>query len=126
MALTQIFESRKIMKKSKPTSIGEKMKEIRGEMSQRQASELVGIKPQNWNVYEKDQSVPGAEVVIKLCQTFNVSADWLLGLSDDRGGSAAPAQQKIIAAQPDILREIRELKKRVNALESSTSMATCG
>ena len=110
----------------KSKTIGERMKEIRGNISQRQAAALVGIKPQNWNVYEKDQSTPGAEVVIRLCRHFGVSADWLLGLSNERaGGSAAPAASKIFAPEPDLLREIHELQKRVTALETSGQTSKC-
>jgi transcriptional regulator with XRE-family HTH domain len=34
--------------------------------------------------YETDDRNPGSDAVIKLCRYFNISADWLLGLSDDR------------------------------------------
>ena len=67
------------MKSENGKVIGARMKELRGQMSQRQAAACVGIKPQNWNVYEKGESLPGAQVILNLCQYFNVSADWLLG-----------------------------------------------
>jgi len=33
--------------------------------------------------YEKGESEPTTTTIIKLCNYFNVSADYLLGLSDD-------------------------------------------
>lgn len=33
--------------------------------------------------YEKDQRIPPADILIKLSQIFNVTTDYLLGLSDD-------------------------------------------
>lgn len=72
--------------------IGDRVKELRGAMSQRQAAACVGVKPQNWNVYESGQSLPGSQVVINLCRYFAVSSDWLLGLSDVREVSNAFAQ----------------------------------
>ncbi|MCU5753131.1 helix-turn-helix domain-containing protein [Lactococcus lactis] len=34
--------------------------------------------------YEKSKQYPSVEVLIQLCQIFDVSADYLLGLSDDK------------------------------------------
>jgi len=34
--------------------------------------------------YESGKHEPTASVIVKLCQFFNVSSDWLLGLSDKR------------------------------------------
>ena len=117
--------------------IGKRMRELRGNMSQRQAASCVGMWAQNWNVYESGQSIPGAEAVIKICQYFGVSADWLLGLSDvrDYTNSAAPTvappqTKKIIGrtsprSEADLMAEIRALRARVDALESSPAFA-CG
>ena len=128
------------MRKENENKIGERMKELRGDMSQRQAASCVGIMPQNWNVYEKGQSVPGAQVIIDLCRFFNVTSDGLLGLSDERDAAqvAAPIQSPrstvhkssraaALAPQPDsdLLAEIRALKARVAALESQPAFA-CG
>ena len=33
--------------------------------------------------YEKSERLPDTDTLIKLCQYFNVSADYLLGLSDE-------------------------------------------
>lgn len=116
--------------------IGKRMKELRGNMSQRQAASCVGMWAQNWNVYESGQSIPGAEVIIKICQYFGVSSDWLLGLSNVRSAadalapSSAPTSktvpmQKVFTPKSsthevDLLAEVRKLKARVKALEDSS------
>ena len=120
--------------------IGKRMKELRGNMSQRQAASCVGMWAQNWNVYESGQSIPGAEVIIKICQYFGVSSDWLLGLSDARGqvqstvraAKPFPPQKNLgrVQSSPDaaLLSEIRALKARVKALEDSSGQRSfaCG
>ena len=119
------------MKPENENIIGVRMKELRGEMSQRQAAALVGIKPQNWNVYENGQSLPGAQIVIKLCDCFNVSADWLLGLSDVREASLEAAPQFELHGKKTsnqlsdaaLLAEIAALKRRVEALETQPAFA---
>ena len=105
---------------------GERLESLRGAKTQKEFAALYEIPLNTYTNWVRGIREPSASALVKLCTQLGVSADWLLGLSDDRGGSVAPTPQKIIAAQPDVLREIRELKKRVNALESSTSMATCG
>lgn len=105
---------------------GERLELLRGAKTQKEFAALYDIPLNTYTNWVRGIREPSASALVKLCTQLDVSADWLLGLTDSRGGSAAPAQQKIIAAQPDVLREIRELKKRVNALESSSSMATCG
>lgn len=101
--------------------IGDRMKELRGAMSQRQAAACVGIKSQNWNVYESGQSLPGSQVVINLCRYFAVSSDWLLGLSDVREVSnvAAPMnwRSRAIAAERKLDRVNRALGHALKGFE---------
>ena len=106
--------------------LGTRLEALRGSKTQKEFAALCGIPLNTYTNWVRGICEPSASAIIKLCTTFGVQSDWLLGMSDSRDGSAAPAAQKIIAAQPDVLRELNDLKKRVNALESSTSMATCG
>ena len=62
-------------------TIGDRIREIRGELSQKAAAISTGIRQQVWNRYEKDQTSPASDSIIKICNTFKCSADWLLGLS---------------------------------------------
>ena len=75
---------------AKKMSIGTRLKELRESngLTQVQAAARVGMKQQAWRVYETDASMPGAKLIVKICDEYGVSADWLLGL-DERGGSAA-------------------------------------
>ena len=51
-------------------------------LKQNQVAESIGILPQLYLKYEKDKSVPSASVIINLANAYNVSADYLLGLTD--------------------------------------------
>ena len=98
--------------------------------------------PQNTlDCYIKGRRKPSVELVLRVCKKCGVSADWLLGLSDDRGGSqsAAPApvvtkkRQTLLEPQDEILFKVAALEKRVKELESSAirylnqpSAACCG
>lgn len=102
------------------------LKELQAGDSVSAFARRIGIKQQTLDACLKGQRKPSVEMVYTISCKLGVSTDWLLGLTDSRGGSVSPAPQKIIAPQPDLLREIHELQKRVTALESSTSLATCG
>ena len=53
-------------------------------------AEPIGIKWNAWARYEAGGSLPGAEILEKICRVHACSADWLLGLKD-RGTSSAVA-----------------------------------
>jgi transcriptional regulator with XRE-family HTH domain len=50
-------------------------------------AEALGMKYQQWARYEKGVVAPGADILANICRAHAVSADWLLGLSDERGTS---------------------------------------
>lgn len=66
--------------------IGDALKRFRTDLnlSQRQVTERIGMAaPQQWQKYEYKQMIPSAELVKKIAAEFNVSADYLLGLTDE-------------------------------------------
>lgn len=52
-------------------------------LTQQKVAELVGMKPQAYFRYEKGAYLLPTAALIKLATTYNVSADYLLGLSDE-------------------------------------------
>jgi hypothetical protein len=48
------------------------------------ADELDMKQPQ-WARYESGASVPGADIITRICRVHACSADWLLGLKDNGG-----------------------------------------
>ena len=64
------------------STIGDRMRELRGTSSQREMAEAIGIKWNAWARYEAGGTQPGAEIITKICRVHAVSADWLLGLKE--------------------------------------------
>ena len=130
LGLSNIREPNRIIMKTKFVS---RLNELRGEMSVSAFARRVNMPQPTIDRYFKGR-VPSIEVLSTICITFGVSADWLLGLSNIRepvGTTAQPSAQPrrsspIFNPQQKLIDEIAALKRRVNALESSTSMATCG
>lgn len=66
--------------------VGEKIRELREETStpQQKIADLLGVTRQSLSLYEKGERTINVEALGKLAEFFNVSADYLLGLSDVR------------------------------------------
>lgn len=60
----------------------ERFKELRGEMTQGQFAEKLGISRPTVGLYESGARIPDAEVLRDIAEKCNVSADYLLGLTD--------------------------------------------
>ncbi len=62
-----------------------RLKEIRTQKcySQKQVANGIGITDTLYQKYEYGKTKPAYDVIIKLCIYFDISADYLLGLSDN-------------------------------------------
>lgn len=138
-----------------------RLRELQGDNSVSAFARYLEMPQKTVDTYIKGERKPSAEFILRVCAKCDVSADWLLGLSDSRdrreapsrtatadptvarisscgisscAPSASPALTLRRAARPaeptlaDVMAELQSLKRRVNALESSTtsSLATCG
>jgi transcriptional regulator with XRE-family HTH domain len=65
-------------------TLGEKLRVLRRtkNLSQKKVSDTLNISLRSLVYYENNEQHPTGEAIKKLCQFYQVSADWLLGLSD--------------------------------------------
>ena len=70
--------------KEKTLPIMERIKEIRLEanLSQKAFGELFLVSQDTVSLWERGKSYPNTEQLYSICKRFNVSADYLLGLSN--------------------------------------------
>ncbi len=63
----------------------ERLKEIReyNGIPQKEIANELGISQQHYSMYENGKRILNAEQIIKICKTYNISANYLLGLSDE-------------------------------------------
>ncbi len=66
------------------TNLGERIKELRTErkLTQTDIGDLLGVAKTSVSGYEKNVRDPDSHAIIKLASFFNVSTDYLLGVSD--------------------------------------------
>ena len=77
-------------------SISERIKDLRNEkgLYQNNIAQLLGCTSSSVSYYENGRDLP-PDVIIAYCKYFNVSADWLLGLSTDRRPGGTPLTRKL-------------------------------
>ena len=68
------------------TIFGKRILELKEELglTYSQMGRICGIDQRNFSAWTKKYKMPNADMVIKIAKGLNVSADWLLGLSNDR------------------------------------------
>ena len=93
-------------------SIAARLKVLRADRAQAEVAQLLGIKQTAWSRYECGAAIPGAEMLLHICNTFSVSADWLLGLSDDRSPGSP-------SSNAPLLRQIHDLQLKVSTLQDA-------
>lgn len=71
-------------KNSSPIAFGLRLRECRGLQRTSDLADRVGKTAQTWNGWERGRSEPEFATLVKLCQLFDVSADFLLGMSQER------------------------------------------
>lgn len=63
------------------TNFGEQLRLLRGDRIQKEVAHLFGVVTSTWSSWEKGQSEPKYSILIEIAQHFNVTTDYLLGLS---------------------------------------------
>ena len=119
---------------SSSSVLGERLKELRGSMSQAAFANRIGIKQTSYSAWERGVKEPGATVVAKIASAFGVSTDWLLGMSDARRSTApraerVPIDPRLAAMEKEIKLlhgEITGLKLALHNASDSTPTFACG
>ena len=63
----------------------ERLKEFRAynEIPQKEIAGILNISQQHYSMYENGKRILNAEQIIKICKKYDISANYLLGLSDE-------------------------------------------
>lgn len=103
------------------TGVGKRIKEIRktNNFSQTEFAEILEIAQGGVSEMEKGGTMPGGVLITKICQRFNIDANWLLM------GIGTYARDGVGNLNKDIKKEvINVLRSMINNLETSTGNST--
>jgi len=112
------METKVERKKSKLTIFQKRFNQLRGELSQAKFAEKLGLSRPVIGFYENGERIPDILTLKKIAETYNVSADWLLGLSDIKTGNADDmAIEKSIGLSEDAIKTLNRLKSTEKKLK---------
>ena len=94
-----------------PRTFSEAMSALRREqgLSQRKAASELHISQALLSHYENGAREPGLEFVVRACDYYGVSADYLLGRTDEPGGAALRERLRSLS---------KELRSMADSVES--------
>lgn len=92
--------------------IGNRLKELRNDKDilQKELAEKLGLTQQTISLYESNKREPDYETLHKIANFFDVSTDYILGLTNER--SSADKIKKAISDDPELVAFWDKLSKR--------------
>ena len=99
-----------------------RLKDLQGENSVSSFARFLEMPQKTVDTYINGQRKPSVEFIMRVCSKCHVSADWLLGLSDDRGGSqsAAPmpmvtkSRQKVLDSSAILSEDLAAIRRELH------------
>lgn len=98
--------------------VSSRLSELRGGDSVSAFARKVGINQQTMDTYIKGR-LPPLDLCARIATIFNVSIDWLAGLSDDRGGASGAVGD---SEKAKLLAKIHDLEIEVATLKNALSL----
>lgn len=88
-------------------TFGARLKKLRGTVSQSEFAAQLGIKQTSYSAYERGRMEPSASMIVLICKNAGVSADWVLGLSDQEAKNTR-AEHKLECLKKAITEILKE------------------
>ena len=98
--------------------VSSRLSELRGSDSVSAFARKVGINQQTMDTYIKGR-LPPLDLCARIATIFDVSIDWLAGLSDERGGVSSAVGD---AEKAQMANKIHDLEIKVATLENALSL----
>lgn len=100
---------------------GERLKALRREkkLTQKQLADNIDLVKSSICAYEQNTKYPSVEVLIKLCQFFGVSSDYLLGLSDKMEFEISELNEEQLDIIMSMIAQFNKFNKMCNVLGES-------
>ena len=98
--------------------IGQTIKELRKEMdcTQSKLADVLGVTQDSISLWENDKRIPDTQYVVAMAKFFDVSADYLLGLSDEYKSAGLQPERP----QPSLSLEEREIVKHYRGMSDKS------
>ena len=98
-------------------TLGERIRFIRGEESQAEFAERVGIAKGSIGGYENGRNSPSADVILKICLSYDISSEWLLKGEGSMHIGATSASSVCKENQEKTSQDYSNIEKKLNISE---------
>lgn len=99
-----------------------RLKELRGSISQIEMARKLRTSQTSYSSWELGKKIPMATVIISIANSFGVSADWLLGLSERRDGAVQTVTDPVLEQKvADLEAENARLKDELLRLKGENA-----
>lgn len=94
-----------------------RLRALRGEMSQHEFAESIGLRQQNYACYETGRYLMKSDLIIRICEKYGCSAEWLLGFGPDDASPqvAEPNAKEGMEGMGERIRRLRKYKLCISA-----------
>ena len=109
-------------------TIAESLKRFRAELrlSQKDVADVLGIMTQAYSRYETGRYTPRADDIAKLAKFYDVTADYLLGLSDEPWIKPQEVRDKEFFARVEIISSsLQEALRKAGGVRSHLQDTEC-
>ena len=101
------------------TRLPERLKMLRGEVSQQKLSAVLGVKQTTFSTWETGRNEPPLPALVAIARHFSVTTDWLLGLDDSRPAVSLSATDHSVAANNStVAAGAEEVSRLLSIIES--------
>ncbi len=98
-------------------TLGERIRFIRGEESQTEFAERVGIAKGSIGGYKNGRNAPSADVILKICLSYDISSEWLLKGEGSMHPGATSASSVCKENQEKPSQDYSNIEKKLNISE---------
>lgn len=108
--------SNSIAQQKRRQIISERLKKIRttDKMKQKELCDKIGVMITTYSGYENGKHDVPAEIIVRVCDTFDVSADYIIGRTDNPKGLYFDSEDSSVS---DLQKKIDEVQKQLDALK---------
>lgn len=96
----------------------QRLRDLRGKRTQQQMAELIGVSQASYAQWENGRRHENLYKFANLCRSLNVSADWLLGLVEERKNLRVEGEIANLRSHADEMVGLAtEMRRRLAVLE---------
>lgn len=105
-------------------TIGSRIKELRlsKELTQEEFGRIFGIVKSTVSLYENNNSTPNDQIKKEICKYFNVTLDYLAGVSNQRTEEVASHQQEDVFSLTEDEKELITYYSQLNKMDKQWIM----